>query len=325
MGWSILTMYVFYYLYIYTMRNVFKEFVDEKFARLENQFNPDALSNSADDDSYAGEEPGMSFDTADDADSVITNTGINPLEFIDEDEEFVNDKWEVIKFDKQLWTKVKLLHEQANKFKQTPEITEDELEKRDEIESNEPHNPHYRLMEVKYCDSTNSVRRFYRNGTEWYETWNEQWKWVTQYNDDPSLCYIEEEQLRYEENKKKVIPILYKRLGESRRWMKLAALQKKRQLYREFKAEFTYCSTALDAINKAKQEKKLRQIKRRKDRLYTNWIKYSNLWGKLTINDVKEMINNKSLAYAEKVIEKWLSGLLPVAEQQKHCKFKSTY
>jgi hypothetical protein len=34
-------------------RDEVKEYVQETFARLENQFNPDALSNSKDDDSYA--------------------------------------------------------------------------------------------------------------------------------------------------------------------------------------------------------------------------------------------------------------------------------
>ena len=71
-------------------------------------------------------------------------------------------------------TNVLFLHSLANDFKDTPEISQTELDKRDKIETDKPSNQHYRLMEVKRCDSTGSIRRFYRNGSEGYETRDEQ-------------------------------------------------------------------------------------------------------------------------------------------------------
>jgi ribosome-interacting GTPase 1 len=52
------------------------------------------------------------------------------------------------------------------------------------------------------------------------------------------------------------------------------------------------------------EKKKQLVIKRRKDNLYTKWIQVSNEWSKITLNDVKKMINEKSLRYAEVVVEK---------------------
>jgi hypothetical protein len=54
------------------------------------------------------------------------------------------------------------LHNLANGFKDVNEVSEIEKEKRDDIEPNQPSNPHYRLMEVKH-EKTGNVRKFYWN------------------------------------------------------------------------------------------------------------------------------------------------------------------
>jgi len=310
-----MTLNYFYIIYLYTMTRTklfndeVKDFVNKKFASLSNQFNEAALSNSNDDDSYNGEEPWMSYEPiVCEADNVITNTWINPFMFEDG-------------IDLDAWNNVLALHSQAHNFEGTEEVSEEELDKREEPQVPEPEQNHYKLMEVKRCASTNSVRRFYWNWVEGYETWNEEFSGVTEIQDDPMWFYIDVENMRKQENKKKVIPILYKRLGESRKGMKLAALQKHWQLYDDFKKEYSYCSKMLDKIEEQKQQKIARKIKARKDRLYTLWIKYNNLWWRYTIKDVKRMIDSKSLSYAEKVIEKWLMDLLPKEEQTKHAKF----
>ena len=263
------------------------EFVEEKFARLSSAFNPEALSNSADDESYEWEEPGMSMWAAEthDADNVIANTGINPLMF----EEGI---------DTEARQNVLRLHAQAQKLKDVKEISEDEKEKRDEVESDKKTSPHYRLMEVKRCENTGSVRRFYWNWTEGYET-----------RDTSDWFEDQEERKNAEDNRKKrnakvAVQLLYKKLGESKRGMKQAFNEKKYKLADEFKKEFEYCSSKLDALKALDEKQKQLAIKRRKDNLYTKWIQVSNEWSKLTLNDVKKMINEKSLRYAEVVVEK---------------------
>lgn len=277
---------------------------DEKYARYDTAFNPKALSSRKDDDeSYEGEEPGMSKDvTVWEADNVIANTGINPLMF----EEGI---------DTEAWTNVLFLHSLANWFKYTPDVSKVELDKRDKVEAEKPSGKHYRLMEVKKCDSTGSVRRFYWNGTEWYETRDEQRTWVDE--SDPEYTYIDAEKERARRNRKVAVQLLYRKLKESKAWMKQAYNQKKYALAQEFRKEYEYCSKNLDALKACDEKKKELKIKKRKDILYTNRIKYSNLWGKLTIEDVKRMINEKSLAYAEKVIENKLSELLFKEQQER--------
>lgn len=286
-----------------------KDFVNKKFASLSNQFNEAALSNSNDDDSYNGEEPWMSYEPiVCEADNVITDTGINPVMFEDG-------------IDLDAWSNVLALHSQAHNFEGTEEISEEELDKREEPLVPEPVKNHYVLMWIKRCAATNSIRRFYWNWIDGYETWNEEFSDVTDIHDDPTWFYVDPESMRRQENKKKALLILYKKLGESRKVMKLAAQQKKRSLYDEFKREYMYCSKMLDKLKEQKQQKINRRIKARKDRLYTMRIKYQNLWWKLTVADVKRMINEKSLSYAEKVIENWLTDLLSKEWHTKYGKF----
>lgn len=286
---------------------------DEKYARYDTAFNPKALSSRKDDDeSYEGEEPGMSFDIAADADSVITNTWINPLEFIDEDEEFVNDKWEVIKFDKELWTKVRLLHEQATNFKQTPKVTQAELDKRDEVESEKKENPHYCLMEVKHKRDTDgwemeNKRKFYRNWTEWYETteFNMDCPWYAEetWEDD----WKNQEKNEHKRKQKAAVQLLYKKLGESRKGMKRAYNNKKYTLAQEFRKEYEYCSKWLDKLKECDEKIKQAKIKRRKNKLFDNYITLCNLGCPMTVEQLKKIINEKSLWYAEKVVASKIS------------------
>ena len=85
--------------------------------------------------------------------------------------------------------------------------------------------------------------------------------------------------------------------------MKLAATQKKRSLYEDFKKEYMYCSKNLDALKECDEKMKQNKIKRRKDILRTKLIKLNNLGSKLTTEKVKRMINEKSLRYAEVVVD----------------------
>jgi hypothetical protein len=89
--------------------------------------------------------------------------------------------------------------------------------------------------------------------------------------------------------------------------MKLAAAQKKRWLYEDFKKEYQYCSKNLDAINALDEKIKQEKIKRRKDKLRTKLIILNNLWSNLTVEKAKKMINEKSLAYAEAVVNSELA------------------
>ena len=59
--------------------------------------------------------------------------------------------------------------------------------------------------------------------------------------------------------------------------MKLAYNQRHYQLAQEFRKEYEYCSKALDALKACDEKMKANKIKRRKDVLYTNRIRYSNL------------------------------------------------
>lgn len=261
---------------------------DEKYARYDTAFNEQALSNSKDDDSYAWEELGMSNDvTVWEADNVIANTGINPLMF----EEGI---------DTEAWIYTLRLHEKANWFKNVKLITKEEMDKREEIESDVKENPHYRLMEVKR-ENNWSVRRFYWNWTEWYETWDE---------DDWNLDQEEwknAEENRRKRNKKVAVQLLYKKLGESKAWMKQAFNQRHYKLADEFKKEFEYCSRKLDMLKECDEKIKQDRIKRRKNKLFDNYIKLCNLGCPITVEQVKKIINEKSLWYAEKVIESKIS------------------
>jgi hypothetical protein len=58
--------------------------------------------------------------------------------------------------------------------------------------------------------------------------------------------------------------------------MKQAFNEKKYKLADEFKKEFEYCSSKLDALKALDEKKKQLVIKRRKDNLYTKWIQVSN-------------------------------------------------
>lgn len=262
------------------------EYVEEKFARLSTAFNPDALKSSSDDDSYEWEEPWMNMKAAEthDADNIIANTGINPLMF----EEGI---------DTEARQNVLRLHAQAQKLKDVKEISEKEKEERDKIESDKKENPHYRQMSV-VRESNGSVRRFYRNWSEWYETRS----CDDEYLNEDERKNPEEE--RRKKNRRIAVQLLYKKLGESKRGMKQAFNEKKYKLADEFKKEFEYCSEKLDALKACDEKIKQNKIKMRKDRLYTRRIQISNEWSKLTINDVKRMINEKSLAYAEAAVRK---------------------
>lgn len=262
------------------------EYVEEKFARLSNAFNPDALSNSAEDDSYEWEEPGMSMWASEvhDADNIINNTGINPLMF---------EEW----IDTEARQNVLRLHAQAQKLKDVKEISEKEKEERDKIEWDKKKNPHYRQMSV-VRESNWSVRRFYRNWSEWYETRS----CDDGYLDEDERKNPEEE--RRKRNRKVAVQLLYKKLWESRKAMKRAFNNRKYTLANEFKKEYEYCSKNLDALKACDEKIKQLRIKRRKDNLYTKRIKINNEGSKITINDVKKMINEKSLAYAEAVVNK---------------------
>ena len=275
------------------LRNILNEddvrdYTNKKFARLEGQFNPEAMKSNDSDDSYSWEEPGMHPDvTICEADSVIANTGINPIMF---------EEW----IDTSLRNEVQHLHSMAHWFKDTPKVSKEEMDKRDEVEPDKPSNPHYRLMEVKH-EKTGNIRRFYWNWTEGYETNDEDWNAENASEDQED--FKNKEKLEYKRKQEVAIQLLYKKLWESRKWMKLAAQQKKRQLYAEFKKEFEYCSKNLDDINELDRKIKELPIKRRKDKLRTKLIMLNNLWSKVTVEKIKRMINEKSLAYAEKVVD----------------------
>lgn len=273
--------------------DVVRDYTNKKFARLEGQFNPDAMKSSDSDDSYSWEEPWMHPDaTICEADSVIVNTGINPLMF---------EEW----IDTEARTNVLYLRQQSRWFKDTPKVSKEEMDKRDEVEPEKPSNPHYRLMEVKH-EKTWNIRRFYWNWTEGYETNDEDWDADNASEDQEE--FKNKEKMEYKRKQKVVIQLLYKKLKESKAWMKLAATQKKRALYAEFKKEYEYCSNNLDKINEIDKKIKELPMKRRKDKLRTKLIKLNNLWSKVTVEKIKRMINEKSLAYAEKVVDNELAN-----------------
>lgn len=283
------------------------EYVAEKFARLKDWFNSKALSSRKDDDeSYEWEEPGMSLWACEthDADNIIANTWINPLMF---------EEW----IDTEAWLDVLYLHALSNWFKDTPEVSQEEMDKRDEVEPDKPNNPHYRLMEVKKCSTDYGAalmngednwrqlqytRKFYWNWTEGYETYEANMdSWM--YDEDTEEDFKNQEKQEHERKQKVAVQLLYKKLKESKAWMKLAATQKKRSLYEDFKKEYMYCSKNLDALKECDEKMKQNNIKRRKDVLRTKLIKLNNLGSKLTTEKVKRMINEKSLRYAEVVVD----------------------
>ena len=277
---------------------------DEKYARYDSAFNPKALSSRKDDDeSYEGEEPGMSNDvTVCEADNVIANTGINPIMF---------EEW----IDTEAWMNVLRLHEQANGLK-VPEVSQTEMDKRDEVESDKKENPHYCLMDVidhvKRLDNnedtdrrTPNKRRFYWNWTEWYETCDDNidYDWYTEDQEE----FKNQEKQEHKRKQKVAVQLLYRKLKESKAWMKQAYNNKKYMLAQEFRKEYEYCSKWLDKLKECDEKIKQAAIKRRKNKLFDNYITLCNLGCPMTVEQLKKIINEKSLWYAEKVVASKIS------------------